>query len=51
VPGIGAALPEFDKALTLAMTGGQDPATLLGGAAGRGTQSLEANRKKDGGGP
>lgn len=49
VPGIGDAMPEFDKALNLAINGGQDPAKVLGDAAARATQILEANKKKYGG--
>jgi multiple sugar transport system substrate-binding protein len=49
VPGIGDAMPEFDKALNLAFNGGQDPAKVLGDAAARATQILEANKKKYGG--
>lgn len=49
VAGIGDAMPEFDKALNLAINGGQDPAKVLGDAAGRATKILEANKKKYGG--
>ena len=49
VPGIGDAMPEFDKALNLAINGGQDPATVLSAAAERANKILEANAKKYGG--
>ena len=49
VAGIGDAMPEFDKALNLAINGGQDPATVLSAAAEAATKILEANKKKYGG--
>ena len=49
VAGIGDAMPEFDKALNLAINGGQDPAKVLADAAARATKILEANAKKYGG--
>lgn len=49
VAGVGDAMPEFDKALNLAINGGQDPAKVLSDAAGRAAKILEANKKKYGG--
>jgi multiple sugar transport system substrate-binding protein len=49
VAGLGDAMPEFDKALNLAINGGQDPAKVLADAAARATKILEANKKKYGG--
>lgn len=48
VPGIGDAMPEFDKALNLAVLGQKDPKAALTEAAGRATKILEANKKKYG---
>jgi multiple sugar transport system substrate-binding protein len=48
VAGIGDAMPEFDKALNLAVLGTKDPKAALSEAAGRATKILEANKKKYG---
>lgn len=48
VAGIGDAMPEFDKALNLAVLGSKDPKTALEEAAGRANKILEANQKKYG---
>lgn len=48
VAGIGDAMPEFDKALNLAVLGLKEPKTALEEAAGRANKILEANKKKYG---
>jgi multiple sugar transport system substrate-binding protein len=48
VAGIGDAMPEFDKALNLAVLGNKAPKAALEEAAGRANKILEANKKKYG---